>query len=96
MAEHLYIRVCWLHSSSDEPVDLWSELDADRYEVRKVEIWSEGRMGYASGAAEIGGTWLGKVPVPSLNEINLDPQFQAQMVTKADFDARWLQALEQG
>ncbi|WP_409527004.1 DUF6881 domain-containing protein [Rhizobium sp. BK650] len=93
MSQYSYIRVRWLHSSSDDPADLWSELDADREEVRKVEIWSDGRVGYASDAGEISGTRLGKVPVPPLNEINLDPQFQAKAITKADFETCWLDAI---
>ena len=93
MAEHSYIRVRWLHSLPDEPVDLWSELYGDREEVRKVEIWSDGRVGYASSVEEVGGTRLGEVPVPPLNEINLDPQFQAETTTKADFESCWIDAL---
>lgn len=93
MAEHSYIRVRWLHSSPDDPVDLWSELDPDREEVRKVEIWADGRVGYASGAGEVGGTRLGEVPVPPLSEINLDPQFQAKTVARADFESCWIDAV---
>lgn len=93
MAEHSYIRVRWLHSFPDEPVDLWSELDGDREEVRKVEIWSDGRVGYAHSVKEVGGTRLGEVPVPPLNEINLDPQFQAETTTKAHFESCWIDAL---
>ena len=93
MAEHSYIRVRWLHTSPDDPVDLWSELDADREEVRKVEIWSDGRVGYASIAGEVGGTRLGEVPVPALHEINLDPQFQAETITNADFEMCWIDAI---
>jgi hypothetical protein len=92
MTEHSYIRVRWLHSSPDDPVDLWSELDADREEVRKVEIWSGGRVGYATNE-EVGGTRLGELPVPLLNEINLDPQFQAEAITKADFEKCWIDAI---
>lgn len=93
MAEHSYIRVRWRHSSPDDPVDLWSELDADREEVRKVEIWPDGRVGYASNAGEVAGTRLGELPVPPLSEINLDPQFQAEAITKAHFETRWIDAI---
>ena len=89
MARHTYIHVRWLHTSSHDPVDLWSELDADRAEVRKVEIWSSGRVGYGSSAGEFGGTRLGEVPVPALNEINRDPQFRAEAITGADFEMCW-------
>jgi hypothetical protein len=96
MTEHSYIRVHWLHASPDDPVELWSELDAFREEVRKVETWHDGRVGYASCSEEIGGTRLGKVAVPMLDEINSDPQFQAEGITKVDFETRWIDAVQTG
>lgn len=93
MAEHSYIRVRWLHSSPDDPVDLWSELDSEREEVRKVEIWPGGRVGYAYDAEEVRGTRLGKLPVPPLNQINLDLQFKAEAIAKADFEKCWIDVI---
>lgn len=93
MAGHSYIRVRWLHSSPDDPIELWSELDVDRAEVRKVEMWADGRIGYASDAEEGGGTRLGEIAVPSLSEINLDPQFRAGAVAGAEFESRWIDAI---
>jgi hypothetical protein len=74
MDQHSYIRVQWLHSSSDQPADLWSELNANREEMRKVEIWADGRVGYASLDGEVGGTRLGEGSVPPLREIAADAQ----------------------
>ena len=34
----LYVKVRWDHEFVEEPVEVFSELDNDRYEVRKVEI----------------------------------------------------------
>ena len=89
MADHTYIRVRWLHSSPDDPIELWRELDADRDEVRKIEMWRDGRVGYASLHVEAGGTRLGKVPVPPLAVINLDPEFQPEAISMADFEDCW-------
>jgi hypothetical protein len=33
-----YIKVFWKHQHRDEPVELYSELDDGRWEVRKVEV----------------------------------------------------------
>jgi hypothetical protein len=74
MTDHSYVRVHWLHGSSDDPVELWSELDAHREETRKVEIWRDGRAGYASFDKEVGGAQLGKVALPMVDEINSDPR----------------------
>jgi hypothetical protein len=96
MAEHSYIRVYWLHASSDDPVELWSELDVHCEETRKVEIWRDGRAGYASFDKEVGGTRLGKVAVPMVDEINSDPQFRAEIIAEADFETRWIDATRSG
>jgi hypothetical protein len=93
MAEHSYIRVRWLRWSPDDPVDLWSELDADRQEVRKVEIWRDGRVGYASKTEEVGGTRLGEFPVPPLNKVNRDPEFRGEAITKIDFETCWIDVI---
>lgn len=89
MVELSYIRVWWLHSSPDDPVELWSELDPYRYEVRKVEIWADGHVGYASANREFGGTALGTEAVPSLEEIAADPEFKPEVVSRSDFEERW-------
>jgi hypothetical protein len=45
-----YIDVKWLHSHPEETIHLVSEIGPDRYETRKIEFWSDGRVGYASQA----------------------------------------------
>ena len=47
-SEMQYIRVRWNHDRSDEPVELWSELDGESWEVRKVEVFPDGHLGFAS------------------------------------------------
>ena len=84
-----YIKVKWLHELKDEPVILLSELDDDRYEVRKIEIFSDGRVGFASGTQEVGGTMLGEVPVPSIDELVADPQFFIEDFSGAKFETAW-------
>jgi hypothetical protein len=41
------------------PVVLYSELDDNRFEVRKVEVFRDGRLGYADAVRSSGGTGLG-------------------------------------
>lgn len=84
-----YIRVKWMHSLPNEPVTLFSELDGDRYEVRKLEIFRDGSVGRASADASDDRTVLGELPIPSLAEINADPQFQAEEVTQSEFEVAW-------
>jgi len=54
MNGYSYIRVRWLHNHPDDPVELWSELDSERFEIRKVEVWHDGRVGFASRDRELG------------------------------------------
>lgn len=42
-----YIKVKWVHPPNEYPVMLYSELDDRRYEIRKVEVFADGRMQYA-------------------------------------------------
>jgi len=89
MCEHTYIRVRWLHSSQEEPVDLWSELNQKRYETRKLEIWRNGFVGYASADEASRGTRLGEVPVPTLAEIVANSEFEAEEIPRIEFEIRW-------
>jgi hypothetical protein len=86
-----YIAVRWRHSNSAYPTELFSELGPDRYEVRKVEAFSDGRLQYADSQEEIGGTMLGVVPVPPLEEI-VDEEFTPRQITANEFEAMWLAA----
>jgi hypothetical protein len=88
-----YIKVKWIHSFPDEPILLYSELDDKRWEARKVEVFADERMGYAGAGARLGGTKLGKEPLPSLAEIAADPQFEPVEISKAEFETVWARAL---
>lgn len=87
-----YLRVRWVHQHPNEPVLLLSELDAERYEVRKIEIFAGGRKGFASSSESYGGTILGELPIPPLAEIALDKQFVVESTNANDFAAVWSEA----
>lgn len=84
-----YIKVRWLHSSADDPILLYSEVDAERWEVRKVEIFPDGRRGFACADESALDTRLGIQPMPTLSEIAADPQFQPVEVSKEEFEEIW-------
>ena len=87
-----YIKVKWLHSSTDYPVLLYSELDADRWETRKVEVYADGRVDFADQQEQSGKTELGIVPVPPLEEIAADSEFEPEMISAEEFQSVWKQA----
>jgi Domain of unknown function (DUF6881) len=84
-----YICVKWIHNNPTEPILLCSELDSENWEVRKVEVWADDTKGIASEAESFGSTQLSEEPLPSLEEIASDPQFQPSEITKAEFETLW-------
>jgi len=85
-----YIKVKWTHSKPNEyPSILYSELDDELWEVRKVEMFGDGHQGYASDAESLGDTELGIEPLPPLAEIASDPQFELIEITKEEFEEVW-------
>ena len=84
-----YVRVRWLHTNPNEPIWLISEIDADRWETRKVEIFANGSKGHAARGEEAGGTVLADLPLLPLQEIASDPQFLPEEITKEEFEAVW-------
>jgi len=84
-----YIKVEWKHKDSDYPVAIYSELDEGSWEVRKVEVFPDGRYGYASGTESAGSTALGETPIPPLSEIASDPQFRPIEIAKQEFEEVW-------
>jgi hypothetical protein len=88
-AVRTYERVRWLHNNPDFPIWIYSELDAERWETRKVEIFADGRIGYADQAEEIGGTGLSVEPLPPLGKIAGDPQFAVDVISSDEFERIW-------
>jgi hypothetical protein len=89
----MYMRVKWIHAIPSEPVYIYSEVDPDQWERRKVEIYADGRMGFADCNHSVEGSMLSMEPLPSLNEIAADSQFDPAEISKEDFDAVWAAAL---
>ena len=85
-----YLYVKWTHKDPGAPVHIYSELGDDRYELRKVEIWADGRKGFADSTEEAGGTALGSMPVPSLEDIAAQPEYQAKEILQEEFQRIWL------
>jgi hypothetical protein len=84
-----YLHVLWRHSLVDEPVELLSEIDDVRFEVRRIEIFRDRRKGFASSTESGGDTRLSVEALPSLAEIASDPQFQPHEISKHEFELAW-------
>jgi hypothetical protein len=84
-----YIKIRWKHSSPADPVLFYSEIDDDRWEIRKVEVFHDGHCEYASVTESTGGTVLGLAPIPPLEQIAEDPQFEPIEISHDHFERVW-------
>ncbi len=84
-----WLKVKWTHTSQDEPILIYSEIDGDRFETRKVEYFIGGAVGLASRRLEKGSTQLGSVPVPEIAKINEDSEFEAEEISEDEFNSIW-------
>jgi len=84
-----YIRVTWKHDNPEDPIDLYSEIDENSWEIRKVEVFSDGRMGYSDRSDHSESTRLGLAPVPGVEEIAKDPEFAPIEINRSEFERHW-------
>lgn len=65
-----YVKVTWIHEDNEEcPSLYYYELDEDGYEIRKVEIFKDGRFSYIDKAIEVR-TFRNEMAFPSVEEYN--------------------------
>ena len=83
-----YLHVTWLHDHPDEPVDPYSELDDESWEVRKVEVFRDGKAAFASPNESTGERGLGSRPFPDRRDRE-DDEFQPEEISKEEFERVW-------
>ena len=88
-----FIKQVWPTDDPDAfakpwPVEIWSELDADRREVRNITIWSDGRVRYSTRDEDPSGH-MGKKPFPPLSELNAALPYHTQDVSREAFEDAW-------
>ena len=71
---------------------LYSELDENRNELRKVEVYRDGRRDFSDGSSSTGNTKLSEEPILPILDINQDAQFEAFSIQQEEFDAVWKNA----
>lgn len=84
-----YIKVFWSHFFDTEPIKYYSEIDENRFEVRKIAMFRNGERYHCDSYNPDSTIMLGAVPIPSLAEINKDPQFYATYITAVEFEDVW-------
>jgi len=89
-----YLKVKWQHQHFDEPIEIYSEINQDHWEIRKVELFYDGKTSYASPFYHTGSTWLAEAPIPDLAEINTDLEFEGEWISRYEFERVWLMSSE--
>jgi len=85
-----YLYIKWVHKNPADPVHIYSEIGNDSYELRRIEIWADGRKGFADENEQKGGTELSSMAVPSLAEIAAQPEYQPKTIVAEEFHKLWL------
>lgn len=62
-----YIDVEWKHETANELIRLVSELGENRYEVRKLEFFRDGTVGFAEAIRITMSAELGTAPAPPID-----------------------------
>ncbi len=84
-----YIRLKWNHTNPDEPVWIFSELDPEGREIRKIECFRNGFCDIATASGSSGSTALMSMPLPDLRVLARDPEFTPVEISKEQFDEVW-------
>lgn len=87
-----YVKVVWEHDFPDDPVLYLSELGEDGYEVRKIQLYRDGRSEWADGRHETATVGLSEIPFPSVEEISSQSDCRAELITSEEFERAWSDA----
>lgn len=88
-----WVRVEW-DGPAGEPAVLHSALNSERFEVRKVEEFGDGRVGFTESFVRTTSTRLGSAAIPEPAEINEDRQFRASTISQEQFESAWASAVD--
>ena len=84
-----YSRLQWTHSSPGEPIEIFSEYDENGWERRKIEMFKDGSVSFASITESIGDSKLSLIPRPPDEEVVDEPEFRVFEMTKEQFERAW-------
>jgi hypothetical protein len=84
-----YRHVKWRHDLPHQPTDIYTELDDDRWETRKVEVFADGRIQYSDGVDSTGNTDLSDVQAPTPEEASNNDVLTTTEIDEATFEHMW-------
>jgi hypothetical protein len=85
MGKFEYIKWRGTQNNKDEGFLLFYEvdLDNDRYATRMIEIQEDGSV---NPIVEEGFEFITEAPVPTIEEINTDPEWHAELISETEFE----------
>ena len=89
-----YEKVTWHHQFETEPVEMYMELDDNRYEKRKIEVFRSGVLSAVGTGIKSDISFLSIEPIPMPDEISKDSQFSHKMISPEDFELVWRKAID--
>ncbi|MFF4487173.1 DUF6881 domain-containing protein [Streptomyces sp. NPDC001544] len=84
-----YWKVDWSHDFQSEPTTFYSEIGGDGYEIRKIQIYWDGRMLKSDKFHESGEIGLSEIPVGAIEDVASQPEFSAALVNQGEFEQVW-------
>lgn len=80
-----HLHVTWVSAKREDPCDLYYEI-VNGLERRKVEVWRDGRRGWASAFVENSESIHATAEFPALEDINSDSQFSGETISAERFE----------
>ncbi len=72
-----YVKIVWDHDNEDKPTVIYLELDINRFNTRKIELYRKDKFGFADKNQSFNNTYLFKDAFPSLEVYNtMDSKLQ--------------------
>lgn len=85
MGKYEYLKCFWKYIDDETPVLLFYEVDLEneRYATRMVEVFCDRRV---KQIIEEGFKFVTEAEIPQVEEINSEPEFFAQIISKDEFE----------
>ncbi len=87
-----YVKVTWHHDFDDEPVLYFHEVGPDDYETRRVQTYRDGHSEWADENHETATAGVAEIPIAPIEEIASQPEFDAEDITRDQFETEWAKA----
>lgn len=80
----LYYKTIWNHTNDCDPIIMYSEIDEERYETKRLDIFLDGHVAYFDNRTPLE---LGEAPYPSdFDAINATGEFDVSEISAIDFE----------